>query len=252
MHARYLICCLTAVSLLTPGSRSVVSAQSGPHANHGGGGGPAADAVRQAIERFNDVNAAIAAGYVQFQGCVSGPEKGAMGVHYSNFALFDGITDIANPEVLVYEPKDDRLQLVAAEYVVPAEAWDPSHDPFDKPNSDGAPVSFRPGTESLWPDSVLRTARMGLEEQPKWNLRRLEPRCLVRSLGRRSGVLAGAAGPLEPGAANKIRRVVSAASALVLRNERVLAQRTRARDGASLIAPRGGQRFRSLAVLDPR
>ena len=115
MHARYPICCLTAVSLLTPVSLSGVSAQS-THANHGGADGPVAEAVRQATERFKSVNAAIAAGYVQFQGCVSGPEQGAMGVHYSNFALFDGVTDIANPEVLVYEPKDGRLRLVAAEY----------------------------------------------------------------------------------------------------------------------------------------
>ena len=57
---------------------------------------------------------------------------------------------------------------------------------------------------------------------------------------------------LETGAADEIRGVVRAAGALVLRDERVLAQRPRARDGARLIAPRGRQRVRRLAVLDPR
>jgi hypothetical protein len=152
MSTRYLIGCLTAVSLLTPGSLVLLSAQSGSHAKHGGGSdGPVVDAVRQGTERFRDVNAAIAAGYVQFQGCVSGPAQGAMGVHYSNFALFDGVTDVANPEVLVYEPKHGRLQLVAAEYVVPAEAWDPTHDPFDKPNLMGHLFHFAPGPNRYGP-----------------------------------------------------------------------------------------------------
>ncbi|HYT19235.1 MAG TPA: hypothetical protein VEW05_03285, partial [Candidatus Polarisedimenticolia bacterium] len=35
-------------------------------------------AVREATRQFIDVNAAIAAGYGQFLGCVSGPDHGAM------------------------------------------------------------------------------------------------------------------------------------------------------------------------------
>ena len=41
-------------------------------------------AVRRATGRFLDVDDAIAEGYVQFQGCVSGQDLGAMGVHYVN------------------------------------------------------------------------------------------------------------------------------------------------------------------------
>jgi hypothetical protein len=55
------------------------------------------------------MSAAIAEGYVQFQGCVIGPEEGAMGVHYSNFALFDDKVDVEHPEALVYEPRNGRL-----------------------------------------------------------------------------------------------------------------------------------------------
>jgi hypothetical protein len=152
MHIRYVIGFLTAASLLVAG---VASAQSGAHQDHGdGAGGPAGDAVRRATDRFKDVNAALAAGYVQFQGCVSGPEKGAMGVHYSNFSLFDGVVDVENPEVLVYEPKGGRLQLVAAEYVVPAEAWDPTHDPFDKPSLMGHLFHFAPAPNRYGPVAI--------------------------------------------------------------------------------------------------
>ncbi len=123
------------------------------HAGHGGVRGPLPEAVREATERFRDVNAAIAAGYVQFQGCVSGPEEGAMGVHYSNFALFDGDVDVQHPEVLVYEPRNGRLYLVAAEYVVPAGAWDPLHGPFEKPELMGHLFHFAPGPNRYGPDA---------------------------------------------------------------------------------------------------
>jgi hypothetical protein len=150
MNRRYLICGLTAASLLTPASARVVNTQAAQHDGHGSLTGPIA-AVREATERFRDVNAAIAAGYVQFQGCVSGPERGAMGVHYSNFALFDGRIDVENPEVLIYEPRNGRLHLVAAEYVVPAEAWDPSHEPFDKPSLMGHLYHFAPAPNRYGP-----------------------------------------------------------------------------------------------------
>ena len=44
---------------------------------------PFAKATRQ----FIDVNAATVADYLRFLGCVSGPERGAMGVHYVKGAL---------------------------------------------------------------------------------------------------------------------------------------------------------------------
>ena len=48
--------------------------------------------VRDATKRFTDVNAATAAGYQPFLGCVSGPDHGAMGFHYVNGALVgDGL-----------------------------------------------------------------------------------------------------------------------------------------------------------------
>ena len=81
--------------------------------------------VRQAANRFQDVNAATAEGYVSTASCVSGPNQGAMGVHYVNNALIeDGVLDVRRPEVLVYEPHEGGLRLVAVEFFVVAEQWD--------------------------------------------------------------------------------------------------------------------------------
>jgi hypothetical protein len=45
-------------------------------------GSPLIDKVRIATERFKDINVAIAEGFVQGTPCVSGPDTGAMGVHF--------------------------------------------------------------------------------------------------------------------------------------------------------------------------
>jgi hypothetical protein len=81
--------------------------------------------VRQATHAFQDVNAAMAAGYSSAGSCVSGPEVGAMGVHFANGSLVgDGELDAAQPEILVYEQRNGRLRLLAVEYVVLAGQWD--------------------------------------------------------------------------------------------------------------------------------
>ena len=49
-----------------------------------GGTGTLVQAVRAATERFKDAEAAQAAGYGLFMGCVSGPQEGAMGLHFAN------------------------------------------------------------------------------------------------------------------------------------------------------------------------
>ena len=52
-----------------------------------------------------------------------------MGVHYGNATLLaDGALDATQPEVLVYAPRNGRLQLAAVEYVVLAEQWDAAND----------------------------------------------------------------------------------------------------------------------------
>lgn len=87
------------------------------------------ETVRDATARFKNVNAAESAGYGLFHGCVSGPQEGAMGIHYVNGDLVgDGEVDALQPEALIYETRGGRLQLVGVEYVVIAEAWDANHE----------------------------------------------------------------------------------------------------------------------------
>jgi hypothetical protein len=84
--------------------------------------------VREATQQFIDVNAAGPAGYGPAFGCVSGPDHGAMGVHYVNGALVgDGAVDAAHPEALIYEPVGDRFRLVGVEFIVFADAWNAGH-----------------------------------------------------------------------------------------------------------------------------
>jgi hypothetical protein len=86
--------------------------------------GPFVAAVRTATERFKDVEAAEAAGYALFHGCVSGPQEGAMGIHLVNGGLVgDGALDASRPEALLYEVRNGRHELLGVEYVVIAEAW---------------------------------------------------------------------------------------------------------------------------------
>ncbi|HKE85350.1 MAG TPA: hypothetical protein VKB50_16420 [Vicinamibacterales bacterium] len=179
MKASRLIAALTAACLLMPLSVSTVRTQDANHAGHsdassGPVNGPLPEAVRRATDRFRDVNAAIAAGYVQFQGCVSGQDEGAMGVHYSNFALFDAHLDVDNPEVLVYEPRNGRLHLVATEYVTPAAAWDPAHEPFDKPQLMGHLFHFVAGPNRYAPDAIYELHVWAWKNNPRgafadWN-----------------------------------------------------------------------------------
>ena len=82
------------------------------------------ETVRQATTRFKDVEEAKKAGYGLLHGCVSGPQAGAMGVHFANGELVgDGEVDAQQPEALLYEMKNGKMQLLGVEYVVLADAW---------------------------------------------------------------------------------------------------------------------------------
>lgn len=106
------------------------------HTNHSGAGLTVHESasptlvqlVRNATKQFADVNAATAAGYGPFLGCVTGPDHGAMGVHYVNGALLNGELDASMPQALIYEPSDGGMQLVGVEYIVFADAWLASHN----------------------------------------------------------------------------------------------------------------------------
>jgi hypothetical protein len=61
------------------------------------------ETVRHATRQFIDVNTATRAKYSPAFGCVSGPDRGAMGVHFINGELVgDGELDATRPEALIY------------------------------------------------------------------------------------------------------------------------------------------------------
>jgi hypothetical protein len=111
--------------------------------------------VRDATERFKDVNAARAEQYDLQFGCVSGSDSGAMGLHYVNFNLVNGgVIDAARPQIVIYEPMPDgSLKLIGADYLVIAEQWHKTHQEtpslmgqlfhlFEAPNRFGLPAFY--------------------------------------------------------------------------------------------------------------
>jgi hypothetical protein len=86
-------------------------------------------AVRESTARFKDVSVAEAEGYSLLFGCVTGPDSGAMGLHYVNMALVgSGVVDANKPQIVIYEPEPDgHLQLIGADFLVLADQWDKAH-----------------------------------------------------------------------------------------------------------------------------
>jgi hypothetical protein len=81
-------------------------------------------AVRQATQQFTDPVSAMNAGYQPVLGCVSGPDQGAMGVHYLNGALLTGDVDASKPQALIYEPLGGgHMRLVGVEFIVDSATW---------------------------------------------------------------------------------------------------------------------------------
>jgi hypothetical protein len=112
--------------------------------------------VRESTERFKVVSTAEGEGYALMFGCVSGPDFGAMGLHYVNGDLVNrGVIDATHPQIVIYEPMPSgRLRLIGADYLVFADSWDKQHpgEPpqlmgqtfhlFDAPNRFGLPAFY--------------------------------------------------------------------------------------------------------------
>jgi hypothetical protein len=93
---------------------------------HGSHGVPDRRTLVEQVRAATDIyRREIPPEYQQFLGCVSGPEEGAMGVHFVNSSLVDGTPEVNAPEALIYEMKNGRARLVGVEYIVPVAAWNP-------------------------------------------------------------------------------------------------------------------------------
>lgn len=110
--------------------------------------------VREATKQYLDINNAIAEGYGQFLGCVSGSDHGAMGIHYVNFSLLNGTIDARHPQALIYEPVNGQMKLVGVEFIVDQATWLKNNNNappvlerqtfllIDAPNRYGVPAPF--------------------------------------------------------------------------------------------------------------
>jgi hypothetical protein len=111
--------------------------------------------VRDSTERFKDVAVAEVEGYILQFGCVSGDDFGAMGLHYVNGDLVNsGVLDATRPQIVIYEAMPDgSRQLIGADYLLIADAWDKTHSGppelmgqffhlFPSPNRFGLPAFY--------------------------------------------------------------------------------------------------------------
>ena len=89
------------------------------------------DSARAALAKYADPFAAIKDGFFSTLACIDFPTgakdgpveypPGAMGVHFLNPANIGPTLDPTKPQVLIYEPVGNKLQLAAAEWFVPAQ-----------------------------------------------------------------------------------------------------------------------------------
>ncbi len=88
--------------------------------------------AKAALAQYQDPMAAVRDGYFSTVGCIEFPsghgahgemtfKAGGMGVHFFNWATIGPTMDPTKPQVLIYEPVADKLQLVAAEWFAPVE-----------------------------------------------------------------------------------------------------------------------------------
>jgi hypothetical protein len=84
--------------------------------------------VRDATRMFHSPDALSGTDYAPAFGCVTGPDHGAMGVHYISMPLVgDNEIDAMKPEALIYEPAKNGSRLVGVEYIVDYAAWMANH-----------------------------------------------------------------------------------------------------------------------------
>jgi hypothetical protein len=86
---------------------------------------PLVNKVHKATAQFRDINAALAAGFAQATPCVSGPDFGAMGVHFVlGSRITAGTLNATEPEALIYEPlPNGAFRLVGVEFIILASVW---------------------------------------------------------------------------------------------------------------------------------
>lgn len=89
--------------------------------------------LRRWSARFHDLETAKEYGYDVGVGCVSDPDRGGMGYHFTRGdkdLIGDGEVDLMEPEFLVYMPdRSGQMKLLSFDYFVPFSTWDEPEPP---------------------------------------------------------------------------------------------------------------------------
>ena len=99
---------------------SVAALRAGPAAYNG-----VIAELRRATAGYQNVDAALADGFIPVGECEVHEGEDPGGIPYANLEyLFDGVIDPSRPDALLYEPgRDGRLRLVGVELAVPYPMW---------------------------------------------------------------------------------------------------------------------------------
>jgi hypothetical protein len=130
--------CVIGLSAVTSAMQPVQAHEHGAPPS-AAGSSPLVEKVRQATARYKDINVALGEGWVQATPCVSGPNDGAMGVHFLKpDRLHDGVLKADEPEMLIYEPgAGATFRLVGVEYLVLVSEWAARNGPGVAASVDG-------------------------------------------------------------------------------------------------------------------
>lgn len=98
---------------------------------------PQLDSARVGLNKYQDPMVAVADGYLSTLACIEFPKPfsegplnvvaGGMGVHFINMGTVGPTLDPMKPQVLIYEPRGDKLVLVAAEWFMPMQVAGATH-----------------------------------------------------------------------------------------------------------------------------
>jgi hypothetical protein len=139
---------------------------------------PLVQKVRRATERYLDINVALDDHFKPGTPCVTGPNEGAMGVHFVRMdRLGDGKLDADEPEALIYEPlADGAMRLVGVEFIVFASAWEAAHKDAGAPSLEGHLMNYVGAPNRYGLDAFYELHVWAWEQNPKgsftdWNTR---------------------------------------------------------------------------------
>lgn len=141
----------------------------------GNGATPLIDIVRNATEQYLQISTALADHFVAATPCVSGPDMGAMGVHFVRLDRIKNLVlDPQQPQALIYEPMaDGAMRLVGIEYIVLDASWSAAH-PGTVPALDGNLLNYvgapnRYGLPAFWEIHVWAWKQNPTGSYADWN-----------------------------------------------------------------------------------